>query len=548
MSGYPGHLRALVDDGQVEERDLRAAAVYVDLSLRHPDSPERASAQPALTDNVWRAMATTLAAFRDQHTCLELEQHPGWEEELRNCTNLVAEPHTINVSRRQPFILDLHRLYLHRSWEEECFVAETLRTRSVDKLKVITGGPGTGKTTLIAKQMVERFSEPSDIPVVVALVAPTGKAANRMTEAMTKALTEAKAPQHVYDIVLASPARTIHSLLGANPHRVDHRFTYHAANKLKQSIVIVDETSMLSLSMMYHLLSALDKEAELILVGDPDQLASVEAGTVLADVVAGFPATRVHKLTKQHRFKDCPNIVETVKAVREGDVERTIAAISIIAKDIEWIDPFDAPDAADKLLDEVVDHARGVIGKSKSGALREAFAMKTELQVLCAHRKGKMGVEGWNRIIEKRLGIGVSNQWYEGRPIIVTENDRTTGLFNGDVAVIGKSDDHRVACFSEEPAKAFVPVTRLPAVETVHALTIHKSQGSEYEHAVVVLPNAASRILTRELFYTGITRAKEKLTIIGTVEVIREAIGRPIRRATGLAERLKLASSPDPRD
>lgn len=150
-----------------------------------------------------------------------------------------------------------------------------------------------------------------------------------------------------------------------------------------------------------------------------------------------------------------------------------------------------------------------------------------------------MGVAGWNRVVEERLGLSTANQWYVGRPIIVSENDKTTGLSNGDVAIIGSDNTHRVACFSSDPTKSGTPVTRLPAVDTVHALTIHKSQGSEYDHVIVVLPDHESRILTRELLYTGVTRAKKKLTIIGSEPVIEAAVKVPIRRATGLANRLR---------
>jgi exodeoxyribonuclease V alpha subunit len=539
MSAYPQHLQIHVEEGRVDERDFRAAAVYVDLALRTLAGDQRATAELSVTDNVWLAVASTLAAFRDQHSCVDLAEHPGWEADLRKCPVLAAEPHTINAARRQPFILDLGRLYVHRSWEEECFVAEKIRTRPADKLQVITGGPGTGKTTIVANQLVERLSQTPDEPVIVALAAPTGKAAKRMTEAMDAALTKANAPQHVRDVVLAAPATTIHSLLGANPNRVDNRFTYNAGNKLKHNIVIVDETSMLSLSMMYHLLVALEDEAELILVGDPDQLASVEAGTVLADIVAGSPDSRIKRLTTQHRFKDSPNIVTAASAIRDGDFSATLAAVTAGGADVRWIDPTDAPELAAEVLDSVVEHAEHVMQLAKDGQLADALTLKAELQVLCAHRKGKMGVAGWNRVVEERLGLNASNQWYVGRPIIVTENDRTTALFNGDVAVVGSEDAHRVACFSTDPAKPAIPVTRLPNVETVHALTIHKSQGSEYDHVVVVLPDRESRILTRELLYTGVTRAKQRLTIIGSTESLQAAVGKPIRRATGLANRLQ---------
>lgn len=420
MSTYPEHLQLHIDEGEVEERDLRTAAVYIDLALRTLNGEAKESAAKTVTDNVWLATANTLAAFRDQHTCLELKDRAEWEADLRNCRVLIAEADSINTSRRQPFILDLNRLYIHRSWEEECFVAEKIRTRPVDKLQVITGGPGTGKTTTVAKQLVARLSTPSDKPTLVALAAPTGKAAKRMTEAMDRALTDANAPQHVRDIVLASPATTIHSLLGVNPLRVDNRFTYHATNKLKHTIVIVDETSMLSLSMMYHLLAALEDDAELILVGDPDQLASVDAGTVLADIVAGSPEDRINKLETQHRFKDAPNIVAAANAIRDNKVDDVLEAISGTKPDVRWIDPVDAPELAEEVLAVVVDHAQRIVEFAKAGQPHQALASKLELQVLCAHRNGKLGVAGWNRIVEERLGPGAANQWYIGRPIIVT--------------------------------------------------------------------------------------------------------------------------------
>ncbi len=521
----------------IEERDLRAAAVYIDLAVRRLEAKEKVAAEATITDNVRWAIARTLAAFRDQHTCVDLAEHPGFEDELRRCTVLVAEPQTINPQCRQPFILDLGRLYIHRSWEEECFVAEKIRTRPIDKLKVITGGPGTGKTTTVAKDLVARLSDPNCAPLLVALAAPTGKAAKRMTEAMDRALTDA--PQHVRDVILASPATTVHSLLGANPNRVDNRFTYHAGNRLKYDVVIVDEVSMMSLSMMYHLLAALSDDAQLILVGDPDQLASVDAGTVLADIVAGSPAGRIEKLETQHRFKDSPNIVAAAKAIREGNVEATLQAISGNKPDVRWIDPNDSPELAEEVLESVVAHAKRVIELASAGEGAAALELKNELQVLCAHRNGKMGVAGWNRVIEQRLGPGTSNQWYLGRPIIVTENDKASGLFNGDVAVVGQDESGRIAYFSADPAKPGIPVTRLPEVDTVHALTIHKSQGSEYDHVIVVLPEGESRILTRELLYTGITRARMKLSLVGTQDAVSGAVTKQIRRATGLADRIQ---------
>jgi exodeoxyribonuclease V alpha subunit len=538
MSTYPSHLSSYVGDGFVNERDLRAVAVFVDLALRGVDIEGEKNIAPTFTDTVWLALARALAAYRDQHVCVHLDEYPGWESELRSCTSLVAEPHNVDATKRQPFILDLGRLYVHRAWQEECVVAEKIRSRSVDALKVITGGPGTGKTTTVAKQLVERLSSQGDTPVLVALAAPTGKAAKRMTEAMAKALREADAPQDVRDMVLASPATTIHSLLGSRPNSLDRTFKFHAGNRLSHNLVIVDEMSMLSLSMMHNLVSALNDDAELILVGDPDQLASVEAGTVLADIVAGFPPGRYQQLTVPHRFKDQPHIVEASTAIRDGDASRFMTALSGDKADVEWIDPELNPKRAQSVLDEVVTHAASVMTRARSGDLVGALAENSKLQVLCAHRNGKMGVSGWNRVVEQRLNVVNANQWYVGRPIIITKNDKTTGLFNGDVGIIGDVGGQRVAQFGTADAGFTVPVTRLPPCDTVHALTIHKSQGSEYDHVVVVLPDLQSRILTRELLYTGVTRAAKKLTLIGSEAVITQAVERPIRRATGLSERL----------
>jgi exodeoxyribonuclease V alpha subunit len=191
------------------------------------------------------------------------------------------------------------------------------------------------------------------------------------------------------------------------------------------------------------------------------------------------------------------------------------------------------------LLELVVDHARAMGKLAADGEFIQAVQLRKEVQVLCALRNGQFGVAGWNRMVEQKLGMNAVTQWYLGRPVLVSSNDRTTGLYNGDVGIVcANSDGTRVAAFSSTEEKFRFPVTRLPDVETVHALTIHKSQGSEYEHAIVVLPTHESRILTRELLYTGATRARTKLTIIATPEVISLAVKSPIRRATGLARRL----------
>lgn len=530
-------LHAHVDEGFIADRDIEAVGTLMRLAVR-----ENPNAEPTFTDTVWLALSRVLAAFREQHTCVELDEHPDWIDDVRRCTSLVGKPNLSETVSRLPFVLDDHdgtcTLYLHRSWAEEQSVAESLVARAGSKLTVITGGPGTGKTTKVVSDLVERLSRESDSSLVVAMAAPTGKAAKRMTQAIESALDKAQAPEHVRRIVLASPAVTIHSLLGAVPHRRDKRFTYHAGNRLIHDVVIVDETSMVSLSQMHHLLAALRPDAELILVGDPDQLASVDSGTVLADIVDGFGSDRVTVLTEQHRFKGSTGIIDLASAIRDGKTSAVFAALSNTEKSVEWIDPVQSPEQMKQLIDVIVGHAREVMDRAVSGDLAGALAVKGSLQVLCAHRHGRHGVTGWNALVENHLGPSTSNPWYVGRPVIVTVNDRMTKLANGDVGVIGEGDKSRVSCFGTGTDSSRIPVTRLPHVETVHALTIHKSQGSEYDHVIVVLPEQESKILTRELFYTGVTRAAKKLTIVGSKESIEVAVGRKVRRATGLARRL----------
>jgi len=493
------------------------------------------------------AAALASAMLRRGHVCVDLRQPPQFNDEVGLPTmpwpqiaewrgDLLASGVVASDGRDfKPLVLDTEgRLYLHRYDAYERRLATAIGRRAeAGRFRVIVGGPGTGKTTRILAELVAlAVREPAPR---IELAAPTGKAAQRMEESIAAGLGRLTLDAATLARIPRS-ASTLHRLLGA---RSDSAFFRHNASRpLPADVVIVDEASMVDLPLMAKLLDALHADAEVILVGDPDQLASVEAGTVLADIVAGSPENRITRLTIQHRFKDSPNIVAAAAAIRDGDVDATFAAISNSGPDVRWVDSVDAPDLAAEVLDLVVEHAQHVMKLASDGQISDALALKGELQVLCAHRNRKMGVAGWNRVIEERLGLAASNQWYVGRPIIVTENDRTSGLFNGDVAVVGADGSRRVACFSTDPAKSAIPVTRLPNVETVHALTIHKSQGSEYDHVIVVLPEHQSRILTRELLYTGVTRAKQRLTVIGPREAIQDAVARPIRRATGLAVRL----------
>lgn len=545
-TALPGGLAAYVAAGVVGSGDAVAARMLVDLARREsPVDPEPLA---------WVALALALRAPRDGHTCVDFERIAdwagdgaplqvragGWPERaeawiaaLASAGPLVGAP-----GERRPFILDGRRLYVARSHDEECRIARRLGPDGGRRVRVLLGGPGTGKTTLVARQLAERFAA-AEVPRI-ALAAPTGKAAARMTEALRRRCRDDGAAARVVAAIDAAPAVTIHALLGYAPFRTP-RFAVGPDNPLAYDLVVVDEASMLSSSLMARLLDALAPDTELLLVGDPHQLASVDAGSVLADVAAAAARPdsglmeRTTILRERHRFG--AEIGRLADAVLAGDAEATLAAL-VAGGAVRWVEPTRA--GIDTVTAEGVAHGRRLIAAAESGDVEEALATQRAFQILCGHRDGPLGASGWNMRIEHGLGQADDPTWYPGRPLLVTRNNRGLQLFNGDVGLVMPEAADRVsAVFGQPGAVIRVPVTRLEAVETVHAMTIHKSQGSEYGHAVVVLPDdPRSRLLTRELLYTGVTRAVEAVTLVATREAIVAAVERPIRRASGLAERL----------
>ena len=553
----PHELQVYRKFGVIGREDIAAATVLVSIANRDREE------QPSLL--AWVGFCLALRTVRDGHTCVDFDnikewaggieigaadvpdwplQPDIWLDSLQAVKSLVG-----GLEDRRPFIIDGQRLYLARALAEEQDIASVLIRDSCRQVHVLLGGPGTGKTTKIAQDLVERFSSLSakESWPRLGLAAPTGKAASRMTDVLRHRCLELGASSSVIAAVTAEPARTVHKLLDYNPSRVQP-FRYHAGNRLPYDMVIVDEASMLSSSLMYHLLTALADDAEVILVGDPDQLASVDAGTVLGDI-AGFRSERYKKhplhnkiaeLTTVHRAKDAPGIKALAESIRAGDVSRTRAVLEAGHADVQWIEPTNGP-AVEGLVAEIVDHAKCLQSVAKNRDLDNTLAIQQKLQVLCAHREGFSGVTQWNARVEAKLGITQAMPWYIGQPIMITRNCRSLALFNGDVGVIVASssmNNHFEAIFGQPGQTVRVPVSRLEDVATVHALTIHKSQGSEYQHAVVVLPEHFSRIVTRELVYTAVTRAIKKVTLVCPRNVLEAAVKKPIRRATGLAERM----------
>jgi exodeoxyribonuclease V alpha subunit len=252
------------------------------------------------------------------------------------------------------------------------------------------------------------------------------------------------------------------------------------------------------------------------------------------------------RLTSQYRYAVGSPIEQVVKAVQSGDADQVIDLLRSHRNSegvVSWIDPSSKAqedlDAFENVGLEVKRHALKVVELAGSSQYEKALEALGQLQLLCASRVGQLGIAGWNRTVNKWIGTATRKQWFVGRPVLITKNDHGNNLYNGDVGVVcsDKNGEVRVVFDGLGDPREF-PTVRLPEVETVHALTIHKSQGSEYQHAIVVLPTGRSRLLTRELLYTGVSRAREQLTIVASESALRTAVNTVVIRASGLADRL----------
>ncbi|GAB7007174.1 exodeoxyribonuclease V subunit alpha [Nocardioides sp. AN3] len=415
---------------------------------------------------------------------------------------------------------------------------------------VLTGGPGTGKTTTVAGllALVGEQAQVQGRVLRVALTAPTGKAAARLQEAVEEAALRGGDTERFTDVDRARVERlqasTLHRLLGWRPGS-STRFKHHRGNKLPHDVIVVDETSMVSLTMMARLIEAVRPDARLVLVGDPDQLASVEAGALLSDLVVGLtqraPST-VAALRTTHRFGEA--IGSLAAAVRDGDGVRAVELLTSGEPALELVDPDDAV-AMQRLRDDLTRHALDLREAALAADPARAVATADRHRLLCAHREGPWGAAYWNREVERWLseavdlpvGAARGHEWYAGRPILVTANDYGLGLFNGDTGVVVESDSGLVAVIAGAGLATYAP-SRLGDIETLHAMTVHKSQGSQAQAVSVLLPGEDSPLLTRELFYTAVTRAQDRVRVVGTPESVRAAVSRRALRATGLQRRL----------
>ena len=576
------------------------------------------------------------------HSCAQLtDPHTGAGFDTEALTMLRQHSWVGDGRQFTPFVLDAQdRFYLWRNWRHESKLASAILQRCanrslpvptdilIDDLAalfsampsgstdwqraavaavpgarffVLTGGPGTGKTTTVVRMllMLLHHAHACGLPALpsIALAAPTGKAAQRLVQAIAKGKAELQAslscgndfsrdssgtPKNLQDLLPHIPhadARTLHRLLGYQPR--DNSFSRGPNNPLAEDIIVVDEASMVDLAMMRQLLESLRPDAVLILLGDPGQLASVDAGSVLSDIVASTPPNQLpsnmasmlapllqnmpdtalnnsspmagHVLTLTHSWRAGSGLQRGIEALRG-------------TPDPAWLDSLLAQRSDGDLhlrrcadsndlrahVDAWLDRHRALLQSLLVPAIDAGDALHRlrQLQILCALRDGPFGAQGINTLIARRLGVrftvDTSHAWYHGRPVIITRNDYARGLFNGDVGIALEGTEGLRVWFElsdregHAGLRSFSP-RALPAHESAWAITIHRSQGSEYHDVAVVLPpNEDNRVLTRELVYTAISRARSHAEIWATDTSLRAALGRPIRRQGGLRDRLKL--------
>jgi exodeoxyribonuclease V alpha subunit len=612
----------------MDEKDIQHLlqhGIFSELDLHFARLMARLSGEKA--PELFLAAALVSRATGEGHICMDLSALEGKPLSIDGpasgvfvCPELKAW-HKVLESQSvvgspgdyRPLILDdRSRLYLYRYWEYEKRLADDLKRRTAGEIDeiyiqllkdglsrlfaavkkgetdwqkvaayvsvtkrfcVISGGPGTGKSTLIAKILALNLEQAGDREIRIALAAPTGKAAARLQEAIQNGRETLPVKDHVKEAI-AIGASTIHRLLGTiagSPY-----FRHNAENPLPVDLVVIDEASMVDLALLSKLVQAVPADARLILLGDRDQLASVEAGAVLGDIcntghVHGFsgefckkfeeitgdridtipesgsePDMRdcVVQLEKSYRFGKDSGIGALSRAVNRGEGD---IAMSLLRNgehdDIKW-KALPSSDVLASVLKETV--IKGYKPYLKAEDPPKIFHLFEQFRILCALRKGPFGVSALNFLVEEVLKreklINPDRPWYRGRPVLITRNDYNLELFNGDIGIIlhDPASNHELRAFfmsADRALRKFLPA-RLPEHETVYAMTVHKSQGSEFDRVLLLLPDRDVPVLTRELIYTGITRARQGVEVWGTDSVFLKGVGRRTLRASGLRDAL----------
>ncbi|MFO7963537.1 MAG: exodeoxyribonuclease V subunit alpha [Desulfobacterales bacterium] len=584
---------------------------------------------PGTDPDVPATAALAGSAAEKKHVCIHLSEaaeilssiHRNEHEDMPRSyvpmlrQKLLASPLVGEPGDRRPLILDDNdRIYLYRYWRCETRLAERLCERfdapllnvntallheSLNRyfpsntgpennlyqralitacfkpICIITGGPGTGKTTTVVKILLSLMDQRPDFDLRILMAAPTGKSAARLGESIRNALTHV-AGRRTGKAAFPRP-QTLHRLL-APVKGSSSVFTYGSERPLSADIVVLDEASMVDLSMMSKFMDAVPKNARLILVGDPYQLASVEAGSAFGDMCTActgrytsqwdalvqaviqkdFEPTRIQRvkygksadsvvrLDSGFRFAESPGIDTLNRAVVRGDSKEAFRLFSDSAfPEIRFENAGSRQKLNEILERNVITGYRDYLTEETPAAALEKL---NSFKILCALRKGEFGVERINRfaewILSKHGLIRLDDPWYAGRPILITKNDYRQELFNGDLGILWNVDGNiNMACFpSEDGSIRYISPYRLPRHKTAYAVTVHKSQGSEFSSVLLVLPKNDTALLTRELLYTGMSRAARELTVCGVKAIFNTAVSRVIHRNSGLADAVRKGS------
>ncbi|WP_196159485.1 exodeoxyribonuclease V subunit alpha [Reinekea sp. G2M2-21] len=554
---------------------------------------------------LWQTIAATSLALQQGHSCLNLTlcQHepPFHQMELYGGENFPTAAQwyerlsafNLDPSSNSPLILDDQRVYLRRYWQFESelvrfFKRQRQTTHDLTpaqikkakqllmdyfpnsgqqpdhqklaainslfgNLNIIVGGPGTGKTYTVTRIMA-LLASLSDHPLDIKLAAPTGKAAQRLGEAIREAKLQMNLDM-LLTAVIPDDAQTIHRLLGVIPNHI--QFRHHADNPIEADVLLIDEGSMVDLPLMTRLCRAIKPTTRLILLGDADQLPSVAAGSVLGDLVSrphpGYSTDRaqaIHQLDSQFPVQTssapADHVSELIHSRRfDGQSGIGVLARDVIAGDYpsSWSRFAQFDDVTQIATDTLSEQVRHWIQQyyaaiASQPTLPEAFAQLKTFRILCAVKDGDFGVDHINEVIRKQLDR-LRQPFYKGQPIMVTQNHYGLKLFNGDIGLVWPDGNGQLlAWFEAQDGYRPVALGRLPATETVYAMTIHKTQGSEFNHVAMVLPPIPQALITRELLYTGLTRAKRQFTLIADEKSWRHGVQTKVERWAGLAERL----------
>ena len=610
MAKFTEQLERLREAGDLQDIDLELCRFLDD---RSSDASEK----------VLLAACLVSYLYRQGDVCLQLPKYAGsvlfeesrlnetmeapeqeiWLQALRE-SSLVGSP-----GEFKPLILDeSDRLYMHKLWHYEHSLAQQLINRSKhtdeqinyqlltdglerlfpgeaapinwqqvaaasavrNKLSVISGGPGTGKTStvvrilaLLLEQERDRGTEPT-----IALTAPTGKAAARLKESIVAAKEQLDTDEEIR-AAIPDEAMTIHQLLGARRHSA--AFKHDADNPVPYDLIVVDEASMVDQALMSKLTTALLDNSRLILLGDKDQLASVEAGSVLGDICGveenrfspgmadeltdvgiTIPSSTITSnphlltdnitlLTKSYRFAEDSGIARLAKTVNKGQHEQSIKILqSPDFSDVSLLTADSREKLKNLLSERIVPYFRSIQNSSSPEEALDAF---NKFQILSAHRRGPWGIESLNKMVQQLLQqqglISKYQQWYPGKPVIVNVNNYRLGLHNGDIGICMPDEEGNPQIhFRQDNSIQTIAPGRLPDHNNAYALTVHKSQGSEFDRILLVLPDKPSKVLSRELVYTAITRARTTIEVLGPKDVLSESIKSKIVRSSGLRDRL----------